>query len=159
MADSRVRYFESQIAPAWAWWVLLGSGLFVIGSVLGANAATNQQMVWGMLGTAAATALGFGCLILFLFRMSTKVDSEFVTVTFGWIPCYTKRILIADIATAEAKQYNPIMEYGGWGIRGFGRKRALNMRGNLGVLLTLRDGATILVGSARPDLLAQAIGG
>ena len=54
--------------------------------------------------------------------------------------------------------YRPIREYGGWGIRGFGKRRALNMRGDRGVLLIRKDGSTMLIGSQKPRELLAALG-
>ncbi len=89
-------------------------------------------------------------------RQSTIVSPEAVAVRFGFV--YRTRIPIADIREAEAVVYRPIAEYGGWGIRGFGKRRALNTRGNRGVLLTKTDGSTILIGSQKPRELLAALG-
>ena len=70
-------------------------------------------------------------------RQTTTVAEDAVTVRFG--PFYKMRIPFSEIAHAEAVSYRPVREYGGWGIRGLGRKRALNTRGNLGVLVTRAD--------------------
>jgi hypothetical protein len=51
-----------------------------------------------------------------------------------------------------------VREYGGWGIKGWSFKSvAYNISGDRGVQLTLRDGRRIMLGSRRPDELAQAI--
>jgi hypothetical protein len=88
-------------------------------------------------------------------RMSTRVTPEAITVRWGFL--YTSRVPATDLARAEAIVYRPFADYGGWGIRGIGRRRALSARGNLGVLLFRRDGSTILVGSQRPRELLQAL--
>jgi hypothetical protein len=88
-------------------------------------------------------------------RQTTRVTPDAVTVRFGIL--YKTRIPIADVRQAEAVQYRPVRDYGGWGIRGFGRKRALNTRGNRGVLLTKADGSTILIGSQKPRELLAAL--
>ena len=54
--------------------------------------------------------------------------------------------------------YSPLVEYGGWGIRGWGKNVALNARGNRGVRLMLMDGRRVLVGSQRAEELAAALG-
>jgi len=87
-------------------------------------------------------------------RQTTTVTADSVTVRFGLF--YKTRIPLAEIRQAEAVEYRPIADYGGWGIRGFGRKRALNTRGNRGVLLTRADGSTLLIGSQKPRELLQA---
>ncbi len=88
-------------------------------------------------------------------RQTTRVTPQAVEVSFGVL--YRTSIPIADLAQAEAVAYRPIREYGGWGIRGFGRRRALNMRGDRGVLLHRKDGSTILVGSQKPRELLAAL--
>jgi hypothetical protein len=89
-------------------------------------------------------------------RQTTIVADDAVTVRFG--PFYRMRIPFSEIAHAEAVSYRPVREYGGWGIRGLGRKRALNTRGNLGVLVTRDDGSTVLIGSQKPRELLAALG-
>ena len=78
-----------------------------------------------------------------------------MTVRFGFL--YKTRVPFTEIARAEAITYRPIRDYGGWGIRGFGRRRALNTRGNEGVLLTRVDGSTLLIGSQKPRELLAAL--
>jgi hypothetical protein len=70
---------------------------------------------------------------------------------------YRTRIPTSEILSAEARAYRPVRDYGGWGIRGFGRRRALNARGNLGVLVTRQDGSTLMIGSQRPRELLEAL--
>jgi hypothetical protein len=88
-------------------------------------------------------------------RQSTTITPDAVTIRFGFL--YRTKVPIAEVRQAEAVQYRPIAEYGGWGIRGFGKKRALNTRGNRGVLLTKIDGSTILIGSQKPRELLEAL--
>lgn len=66
-------------------------------------------------------------------------------------------IRFEDIASVQAVTYNPLLEYGGWGIRGFGKKIAYNAQGNRGVLVTLKSGGTVLLGSQQPEDLEAAI--
>jgi hypothetical protein len=88
-------------------------------------------------------------------RQTTTVTPSAVNVRFGFL--YRTQIPLSDIRQAEAIAYRPVVEYGGWGIRGFGKKRALNTRGNRGVLLTKADGATMLIGSQKPRELLEAL--
>jgi hypothetical protein len=88
-------------------------------------------------------------------RQTTTVADDAVTVRFG--PFYRMRIPFSEIAHAEAVSYRPVRDYGGWGIRGLGRRRALNTRGNLGVLVTRADGSTVLIGSQEPRELLAAL--
>ena len=88
-------------------------------------------------------------------RQTTRVTGDAVTVRFGVF--YKTRIPLSEVRQAEAVVYRPIADYGGWGIRGFRRKRALNARGDRGVLLTKADGSTVLIGSQKPRELLEAL--
>ncbi|HZI66947.1 MAG TPA: hypothetical protein VFF17_10320 [Thermoanaerobaculia bacterium] len=90
-----------------------------------------------------------------LMRLTTTVTPDAVSIRYGVL--YRTRISLSDVARAEAVEYSPIREYGGWGIRGSSRRRALNARGNQGVLLTRSDGTTLLVGSQHPRDLLDAL--
>ncbi len=88
-------------------------------------------------------------------RMQTTVSPDTLTVRYGLLG--TIRVPISDIARADAVAYRPVRDYGGWGRRGFGRRRAVNARGNRGVLITRSDGSTLMVGSQEPRRLLQAL--
>jgi len=93
--------------------------------------------------------------VLFLLRLTTAVTPRELTVRYGFL--YSTRVPLSDIARAEAIGYRPVRDYGGWGIRGSRRNRALNARGDRGVLLTRLDGSTLLIGSQRPRELLEAL--
>jgi len=92
---------------------------------------------------------------LLTLRQTTTVTRDSVSVRYGFL--YETRVPLTEVALAEAVEYSPLREYGGWGIRGSRRRRALNARGNRGVLLTRTDGTTLLVGSQRPRELLDAL--
>lgn len=150
------KFREQQRFPLWAELILvvpfLGIGLGML------QPDARQDTLWAAF---AGLAAAIGLLYLLLFRMTTEVDEQEIRVHFGYIPSYRWRLPIDQIVKAMAVEYDAIREYGGWGIRvlpvPFGRVSALNARGRLGVLLTLPNGRTMLIGSQRPDLLLQAI--
>ncbi len=145
------RFQEIQRFALWVDGLMLGVGLVLpvgLWLTLGRDPAALPYL--------ACTVPAMVLLWLALFRMKTEVDAIEVKVTFGWIPTYRRRIPLGDIIKAEPVQYNPILDYGGWGIRGI-PVAALNTRGNRGVRLTLREGRTLLIGSQVPDKLAKAI--
>lgn len=135
------RFTETQAFGAWVYAILL------------------VLMVPGLGGLvyAAFCALGLG-LLFNLLCLRTRVTDQEAIVTFGiLVPFYQRRIALTEIASVESVTYSPLPEYGGWGIRGWGKDTALNARGNRGVRLILRDGRRILIGSQRPDELAAAL--
>jgi len=133
------KFTETQTFPAFAYGVL----------GLSAVAVAEAGLIWPVL----PLGLAFNVLCL-----RTTVTEKDLSVGFGALfPFYRRRIATADIASCEAVTYSPLAEYGGWGIKWGRGGVALNARGNRGVRLTLRDGRRILVGSQRPEELAEAL--
>ena len=97
----------------------------------------------------------FAVLSLVTMRQVTRVETGTVSVRFGFLS--STSIPTSEIRLAEAVKYRPVREYGGWGIRGLGRRRAVSTRGDLGVLLTRNDGSTLLIGSQKPRELLRAL--
>ena len=86
-------------------------------------------------------------LWIFLIRLDTQVLSDGIFLRFRYL--HIKWILLpfSEISKAESITYNPLRDYGGWGIRYGPKGKAYNVHGNNGVLLTLIDGKKILIGS------------
>ena len=101
--------------------------------------------------------VGVGIPLLFvLARLRVNVLADRVEIRYR--PFVTRTILLEDVMAAESVTYHPLREYGGWGIKGWSRRKiAYNVRGDRGALITLADGRTVLIGSQRPDELAAAI--
>ena len=95
-------------------------------------------------------------------KMVTEVRDDGVYVQWWPLMRMFRRYPFTDIESAKARTYNPIGEYGGWGIRvriGPGAKLggAYNMQGNRGVQLVFKNGTRLLIGSQQADNLEQAI--
>jgi hypothetical protein len=142
MESRNTRFTEEQTFPVWAYLI------FVAGFVV----------MLGQRGPLHSLWLVAMALVANLLYMRTEVNDTEVTVSFGWVlPLYQRHFRLEEIVSAESVSYSPLGEFGGWGIRGWGKNVALNARGDRGVRLTLRDGSRVLVGSQRPDDLATAI--
>ncbi len=90
-------------------------------------------------------------LLLFIFmKQITKIDNQGIEVIIS--PLGRRRISWKNIEKAYIRDYKPLMEYGGWGIRyGFGNKgMAYSLGGgNKGLQLELNNGKKILVGTKK----------
>ena len=141
--------FEEVQYPAWPW-VAVALG----GSALGGFVAPLGLL--GRLGVAGIAAVAAaGMMRVLVVPLRVTVGQDVVEARFGEVIRF--RIPVGDIVAAKACTYQPLLDYGGWGIK-FGRGgRAYSMGGDQGVQLVLRDGSRILIGSERPDDLARAI--
>jgi len=68
-----------------------------------------------------------------------------------------RRVPLTTIHSARAVRYDPVSDYGGYGIRSGARGVGYIAHGNRGVELELIDGRHLLVGSQRPEELAVKI--
>jgi len=94
-------------------------------------------------------------ILFYVLKLVTEVKSNGVYINF--FPLSRQKVLFQDIKHCEARTYNAVKEYGGWGIR-YGRKgKAYNISSNRGVQLSLSNGKLLLIGSQRSEELALAI--
>ena len=68
-----------------------------------------------------------------------------------------RRVPLAQIRSATAVRFDPVAEYGGYGIRSGPRGLAYIAAGDRGVQIELQDGRKLLVGSQRAEELARKI--
>ncbi len=66
----------------------------------------------------------------------------------------TRRVPVGDIQSAETVTFDPLRDWGGYGIRSSRQGKAYIANGNRGVKLKLAQGRTLVVGSQRPEELA-----
>lgn len=94
--------------------------------------------------------------MFYIMRLVVEVRADHVYIRY--YPIMRRRIPLAQIDHVEARRYNPIGEYGGWGIKGWWLGRiSYTVSGTRGVELTLRNGRRVMIGSRRADELATAI--
>lgn len=139
--------------------------------VVGASLAALAAVAWAfaisegsdraVLGLVLPVMFAIDGLILANFCvMRTRVDADGLVVTFGLLGLLRFAFRREQIVAAVARRYRPIREFGGWGIRGLGARRALNFRGDRGVELEIERGGNsqrVMIGTERPADLAGAL--
>ena len=103
--------------------------------------------------------LVISAVLLFESKLVTEINSEGIIYSF-W-PYFKKQKTIPSqmIKEFSIREYRPLVEYGGWGIKKGGKKYgdAINVSGNIGLQLILTDGKKILIGTQRPDAMKRAM--
>lgn len=110
-------------------------------------------LVWVLVG------LGVPALII-LCKLVIEVRRDGLYYRYHPFHRKTHHIARDEIKTSAARTYRPIVEYGGWGMRGAWKKgggRAYNVYANRGLQLELVDGKRVLFGSQHADELAAAV--
>lgn len=152
---------ESQkFSQPWVWLLMLVAAvpmwlIFLWQIVLARPVGRNPIPDSILLVVFAIVGIGLPALFYFL-TMNIVLEESGIRITMT--PWTNRLISYSDITSAIAREYNPVKEYGGWGVRS-SRKNgiAYNIKGTRGVQLVLSDGKRILLGSQRADELAAAI--
>jgi len=107
---------------------------------------------WQVLLLLAIPLLVF--FMLWFMRMETEIDDTGIRYRFVFFGNKPKEILWQDVAAAYVRRYNPIMEYGGWGLRySFKNGKAINVSGDKGLQLVTKANKKILIGTNKKDEL------
>lgn len=113
------------------------------------------------LGDAVIGLVLLAVLSLFIFsiRMETKIKTDGIYVRFSPFHQKHKYYPWEVIHQAYIREYHPLREYGGWGIRMglFGHGWAYNVTGNVGIQLIMKDGSRLLIGTRQPHKAAEAL--
>lgn len=139
----------------WLWAVVVVATAAVWVAFVAAAAGSDDDPLWVL--AVLVVVVGVGLPVLFaLARLTVTVRADGVEIRYR--PFVRRTITFDQVAAVEAVTYRPLREYGGWGIKGWSRRKiAYNVRGDRGARITLVDGRTVLLGSRRPDELAAAI--
>lgn len=101
-----------------------------------------------------------GSIILFWkTKLITEVRNEGLYLRFPPFFLKEKNFTADAISEYSIRQYKPIREYGGWGVRyGLGKHgKAYNVKGNKGMQLVFGNGTRLLIGTQRSDAFQRAM--
>lgn len=161
--EEHLTYFrEEQRFRQWWFWLLILLGvspswyLWWMQIVLRRPTGGDEMPDWGVwllwLGTGVLLPLLFASMRLITVVKHDGLYIRFVPFHWKWV-----KIPLHEVRSVKARQYNPLLEYGGWGIRYGRRGKAYNVSGNWGVELEFTKGHTLLIGSQRAEELERAI--
>ena len=159
-----VIYREEQKFSLWLrWLVYLAMGISVVITVFALIKTTSPdgiQDTWEVvLGGIVGIGVPVAVMALFLFlKLQIEVRPDGLYVRYLPFHIRFKRIAPEELSEYYTRQYRPIREYGGWGIRcSFRNGKAYNVSGNKGVQLVFNNGKRLLIGSQRAEELETAI--
>jgi hypothetical protein len=137
----------------WLWLVLLGSwGSMVFALLMDPPNSLVGQIAIGILAISLPT-------LFWQMRLTTRITIEGIYVRF--IPFHFKEQFYSweSIESAQVRTYNPLLEYGGWGIKyGFnGQGKVYNVAGNQGLQLVFKSGDKLLIGTQQPHEIQAAV--
>jgi hypothetical protein len=117
---------------------------------------------WGRQPLSNASLIGWTVFLWLVYfrlvtvRLVTNVRAAELSVAMRGL-WRERRIPLVEIKSAKTITYDPVRDYGGYGIRTTPRGKAYIACGRRGVRLELVNGGSILFGSERPEELISAI--
>ena len=149
------------ILPVWLGLVALFTWGFYQQLYLGKPWGDNPTSDTALLTIGISIILFTGAIFMMVFnaRLITEIHSNGIYYKY---PPFINKLRFIDagsIASYEVRKYNPIGEYGGWGLRKGYRRRntAYNVSGSAGLVLKLKNGMKYTFGTVKPDDLRQAV--
>lgn len=145
-------FHEKQYLRQWWVWVLMAgvAGISIRNFFM--MEVTSPVMFLPLVMVSAVVAL------LFFSNLDTTISEKGIEVKY--FPFHLRPRLFAwdEIAKANVREYKPLIEYGGWGLRGLSpRNRAYNVSGNKGLQLEFTDGCRLLIGTKKPDEIKEVL--
>ncbi|MES2557095.1 MAG: hypothetical protein V4604_13145 [Bacteroidota bacterium] len=161
--NSPILFSENQRFKQWWLWLILLAvdALFLFGVV--------QQVVLGnqfgdnpMSDTGLCIVAGMMLVITLIFgfsQLQTIITEEGVFVRLMPFHFRFRRYTWDQFSNMYIREYSPITEYGGWGLRhsisGYGK--AYNMAGKQGLQLVFQNGKKLLIGTQKAEELKAVL--
>ena len=142
-------YYEiQQFRQIWVWLILLLVEFALLFTIL-------SGMI-NLLVSIIIISIGFGFIwLLYRMKLITIINEDGINIIFA--PFTNFIIPFNKIKKYQIRQYRPIIEYGGWGIRYSKFGKAYNVSGKIGLQIELSNGKRLLIGTQNPDALLQTL--
>lgn len=153
----------------WMWAIILPSVALMIGlcmhniyswTVLGkVPNSDNLSLEWRIVIVCLAMVATVGAAYtIFIATLETNIKNNSLYYRFKPFIFRWRKISKNDIQSWEVRKYDPIGEYGGWGIRlTLSNGKAYNVKGDQGLQLHLKSGKKMLIGTQKPEELKQVM--
>ena len=146
----------------WLWLLLIGlNGMFIFKIV---KQIYYKNIYATEVAIDAEFTIGFSIVFLvttlfYFFQLETIIKNDGIYVRFFPIHFAYKKYSWDTLEKCYIRKYNPLSEYGGWGIRMglFGKGNALNVSGNMGLQLEILNETNLLIGTNNPDELKDVL--
>ena len=153
---------EQRFTQTWLIVLLTLSIMIPIAIIVQEYLKKNTKMTTNEFGLSLAGIL-VTVLFIFLFKLSTRIDEKGIHYQFFPFHFSLKTITWSEIKTAKVRNYNPIGEFGGWGIKGGSlwkksKGKAISISGDIGIQIVLKNDKKLLIGTQREGDAKRVLG-
>ncbi len=150
---------EQQFRQKWIRCIAVGIPLLIV-MIIALNVFKHQNGSNSDLFISLLAAIIIVLLVgylLWITTLKTVIDMEGLTYRFVPFHRSPRHIAWDQVSSAVVRQYRPIVEYGGWGLRWGFSGLAYNVSGNMGLQLVLKNSRRVLIGTQKPNELEQVV--
>jgi len=115
----------------------------ILGIQLGDKPISNQSVI------IPALLFGIFTFLFYQINLMTTITEEGIYFRFRPFHFKYKFYSWDKIAKAYVRKYNPLTDFGGWGIRFGADNMAYNISGNIGLQIEFRDKSKVLIGTKK----------
>lgn len=147
---------ESQsYAGTWVMYfiILVEAPTLILLIVLYFTSEDKQEMAIA-LGVVSCT-MALLLIVLFNIKLETRIDDKEISIRYLPFIQKWKKYPKAQIKSWEVLSYQPVMDYGGWGIKGNRTTRAYSVLGSEGLLLDVGEKKKIMIGTTKAKELKE----
>lgn len=112
---------------------------FILKIPFGDNPMPNSVLILSTVGFIALT------LFFFSMKLKTTINETGIYYQFYPIQLKAKKINWSALKYASIVTFNPILDYGGWGIK----HNSYTVKGRIGIQLVLKSGKKLLIGTQK----------
>lgn len=148
-----MKIFKEEQRFTQTWFIALMAISLIIPLILMINEFLKENSKFTTMGfLTTVSILVVSILPIFFFKLTTRIDEYGIHYKFFPFHLSFKTIEWNSISNAFVRAYDPIGEYGGWGLKGgafwnSSKGKAINVSGDLGIQLELKDGKKLLIGT------------
>jgi len=146
----RQAFYKNSLA-----WLVVPGMLFPL-LIAGSKAITQGLSSWiDYIYLLAVELILFA--LMFMCKLETRIDS--LGIRYRLFPFQIKYRYVewSFISSAYVRKYHPLAEYWGWGIKGTRKNRAINIAGDVGLQLVLKNGRKLLIGTLQQEKMEAVV--
>lgn len=128
---------ENQLFP------LLYYGIIIVCIMISLRVAVSSRTLSSLLVCALLCAASF-----FFSHMTIRTEDDSLTVSFGAFHWPRWRFPFNEIVSCEPIRFNPLKDFGGWGIRKGRGMVGLIAKGPAGIKITTQGGKTYVISTS-----------
>ncbi|MEP1093547.1 MAG: hypothetical protein ABJG78_00460 [Cyclobacteriaceae bacterium] len=143
----------------WMWYLIIGLTTLILAGLLVGTFLYPVDPPEALIGSHLAAIVMAGIVFLFATsKLYVSIDNARIYYRFPPFVSKEKFYSKDDVQQMQVRKYRPILEYGGYGYRRrFRSGRAMNITGNMGLQLVLKNGKKVLIGTQKPDLMKTVV--